>query len=162
MTTIDFEEDRYFEDVDPADKFEEAVQPTLGAVIGWLTVDAPRRGWVDDGAGQADLPRTRFTDAELAREQGLPAAIVPGAMSMAILTRLVTDWMGPDGTLRSIEVDFRRLVLHEDNLRCIGLVTDALEEDGAGIVKLDVYMENERGERPLQGTAVVELPHRPR
>ena len=160
MTTIDFQP-RYFEDVDPADEFEEAAQPNTDSVIGWLTVDAPRRGWTGEGDEQPDLPRTRFIDAKLAEEQGLPGAIVPGAMSMAILTKLVTDWMGPTGKLRSIEVDFRRLVLHEDSLRCIGLVTDTLEEDGASIVKLDVYMENERGERPLQGTASVELPHRP-
>ncbi len=159
MTKIDFQA-RYFEDVDPADQFEEPSFPTLDAVIGWLTVDAPRRGWMDDEAERPELPASRFIDARLARDQGLPGAIVPGSMSMAILTRLVTDWMGPTGMLRSIEVDFRRLVLHEDNLRCIGLVTDTHEEEGAGLVKLDVYIENERGERPLQGTAVVELPHR--
>ena len=40
------------------------------------------------------------------------------------------------------------------------LVTDTLEDGGRPTVKLDVYLENERGERPVQGTAIVELPRR--
>ena len=77
---------------------------------------------------------------------------------MCLLTRLVTDWMGPQGKLRTIDVDFRRPVEHGDQLRALGLITDTEEQDGAGIVKLDVYLENDRGERPLQGVAIVELP----
>ena len=53
-------------------------------------------------------------------------------------------------------------MLHGDRLKLMALVTDASDEAGVGRVTLDVYLENERGERPLQGTAVVELPHRPR
>ena len=38
------------------------------------------------------------------------------------------------------------------------IVVDTIIEDGKGIIKLDVALENDRGEKPLQGTAVVELP----
>jgi hypothetical protein len=68
--------------------------------------------------------------------------------------------MGPEGKLHSIDCDFRRGVLHEDKLKILALITDATEEDGRPLVKLDVYLENERGERPVQGTALVELPRR--
>ena len=77
-----------------------------------------------------------------------------------MITRLVTDWMGPRGKLQFIDVSFRRPVQHDDRLQSQGLVTDTTEEDGRGVVKLDIYLENERGERPLQGTAAVELPRR--
>ena len=76
-------------------------------------------------------------------------------MSMAMIMRLVTDWMGPLGRIMELDVSYRRPVLHDDKLRLLALVTDA---ETPPRVHLDLALENERGERPLQGTAVVELP----
>ena len=70
---------------------------------------------------------------------------------MSVLTRLVTDWMGPEGELESIDINFRRPVLQEDALRLLGLIIDAEPAEGGGRVRIDVYFENDRGERPLQG-----------
>ena len=85
-------------------------------------------------------------------------------MSVAMITRVVTNWMGPLGRVVSLDVSFRRPVLHGDRLRCIAVVTDsgddALEPGGPSLVRLDVSLENDRGERPVQGTAEVELPRR--
>lgn len=142
---------RYFEDVEPGDEFAEPWQPRREDVIAYQSVGNPAAGTRPD----------RFTDDEAARKIGMPRAIVPGALSLCMATRLVTDWMGPHGTLRSIDVDYRRPMLHEDSVRVLGLVTDTHEDGGVPTVKLDVYIENDRGERPLQGVAVVELPHRP-
>lgn len=142
---------RYFEDIEPGDEFEEPWLPTRDLVVAYLSVGNT------DAANRAD----RFTDDEAARKIGMPRAIVPGALSLCMATRLVTDWMGPLGTLRSIDVDYRRAALHEDNLRILGLVTDTDDDEGFPLIKLDVYIENDRGERPLQGVAIVELPRRP-
>ena len=50
------------------------------------------------------------------------------------------------------------------------MIADVLDEPGRGLaaelgdatrfVHLDVTLENDRGEKPVQGTAVVELPRR--
>ena len=48
-----------------------------------------------------------------------------------------------------------------DTLNCTGLVTDTETEDGENRVIMDVYIENQKGERALQGTALVLLPNRP-
>lgn len=141
---------RYFEDVEPGDEFNEHWTPTREAVIGYLTV----------GNAEAGNTASRFTSDAEAQKIGMQKAIVPGAFSLCMATRVVTDWMGPSGTLHSIDVDFRRPVLHDDTLNILALVTDTHEDDGVPTVKLDVYLENERGERPVQGTAVVELPKR--
>lgn len=142
---------RYFEDVEIGDEFEEEEVPSTDDVNRFLTM-RPGQGGGGDG---------RFTDDERAKKLGLPGAIVPGAMSLSILSRIVTDWAGMEGRLRSLDVSFRRSVLHNDRLKLLTLVTDTSEEPEGPRVKLDVYMENERGERPVQGTAVVELPRRP-
>jgi hypothetical protein len=143
---------RYFEDVWPGDEHIVEHQPTTADVMEYLQINRMGQG---NDRGNLD---GRFTDEAGAARQGLARPIVPGTMSMALLTRLVTDWMGPLGHMRSIEVSFRRPVLHEDRLRGVVLVTDATDGDGTATAALDVYFENERGERPVQGTAVVELP----
>ncbi len=144
------EAQRYFEDVDLGDEYMEEMTPSPELVKDFLGLN-PARGGPGDG---------RFTSDEGARSIGMRAAIVPGSMSMSIISRLVEDWMGAEGTLHSLDVSYRRPVLQGDELKLQALVTDADETPEGPRVKLDVYMENARGERPLQGTAVVELPRK--
>lgn len=143
---------RYLEDVELGDEYEEEAQPTSEDVKSFLALNPAR------GAGPGD---GRFESVEGARSIGLAAPIVPGNMSLSILSRLVEDWTGSQGRVHEIDVSFRRPVQQNDRLKLIALVTDSNDEAGGARVKLDLYIENERGERPLQGTAVVELPHRP-
>jgi acyl dehydratase len=143
-------EQRYFDDVNLGDEFEEIQQPTSEHVQQFLGQSAT--GNRDRSPGSA-----RFTDTATARSQGLERPIVPGNMSMAMITRLVTDWMGPLGHIVELDVSYRRPIMHDDKLRSIALVTDA---ETSPRVHLDLALENERGERPLQGTAIVELPLR--
>ncbi|TAJ21237.1 MAG: hypothetical protein EPO65_01915 [Dehalococcoidia bacterium] len=144
---------RYYEDVSIGDEYEEFQQPTPEHVATFLNNDGNRG---PDRMG-------RFTDASVARSEGLSRPIIPGTMSTAIITRIVTDWMGPLGRIVNLEVSFRRPVMHNDRLRCHAMVTDAGNDtpDGEpGLVTLDVTLENDRGEKPVQGTATVELPRR--
>ena len=151
-TTIDPTQQVYFEDVELGDEFEDEWTPTLEQVLGYLDLESDAIG---GGTGDG-----RFTDAEGAKKLGFERPIVPGAFSVSILSKLVTDWIGTGGRIESIDVNFRRPVMHDDNLRVLGLVTDTEDRNGSGIAKVDIYFENERGERPLQGVAVVELPRR--
>lgn len=138
----------YFEDVEPGDEIGPLEKvPTSEQVQAYLSV------WGTGGMG-------RFTDASAARREGLDSPIVPGNLSLAFLSQLLTDWAGPQGVLRSLEVNFRRPVRHNERLRCLGLVTDKREENGEAKVVLDVFIEDSRGDRPLQGTAEVVLPKR--
>lgn len=143
----------WFDDVDLGDEFEDGWTATREQVLGYLGLegDALSEGGPGDG---------RFTDPEGARKLGFERPIVPGAFSLSKLTKLVTDWAGERGRVAFVDVNFRRPVMHDDTLRVLGLVTDTEDGEGSGTVKVDIYLENDRGERPLQGTAVVELPKR--
>ncbi|MDP6607131.1 MAG: MaoC/PaaZ C-terminal domain-containing protein [Dehalococcoidia bacterium] len=153
-------EQRYFEAVDIGDEYEQERTPTSEDVQTFLSLTGlgrpgsearsdGRRGGPGDG---------RFESAEGAASVGLAAPILPGNMSFAMMSRLVTDWAGVGGHMLSLDVSFRRPVHHNDVLTLQVLVTDTVDDDAQ--VKLDIYMENERGERPVQGTALVELPRR--
>ncbi len=145
-------EQRYFDDVEIGEEFEEAQHPTAEHVRQFMARSE------QSGRDQSGDPVLgRFIDIDIARSHGLDRPIVPGNMSLAMITRLVTDWMGPLGHIVEIDVSYRRPILHGDRLRSVALVTDV---EISPRVHLDLSLENERGERPLQGTAVVDLPVR--
>lgn len=156
MTNVGKTIERYYDDVSVGDEFVVLQQPTTEHVKSFLNNGHTGR--------PINARNDRFTDPEVAKAQGFPRPIVPGVMSAAMLTRVVTDWMGSLGRIVSLDVSFRRPVLHDDALRCVAVVTDAgddaLEPGGPGIVTLDVALENERGEKPVQAAAMVELPRR--
>ncbi len=102
----------------------------------------------------------RFINDEEARKEGLGGMIVSSWQSMAYLSQLLTNWMGPEGFLSKFDVYFRRIVEPSDRLECRAIVTDTLVKAEKHVVILDIYIENQRGERPLQGTAEVFLPSR--
>jgi len=146
------EDQRYFEDVDPGDEHRASWTPTTESVIAYM--NASERFGGGDG---------RFTDPEAAKRLGLGGAIAPGVFSLSVLTRIVNDWAGMQGRIRVVEVSFRRPVQHDVDLTAMALVTDTEEAEEAelGRIKLDVFLENDSGERPVQGTAIVDLPRRP-
>lgn len=144
-------EQRHFEDVEPGDEYQSDWTPSTESVIAYMS--ASERFGGGDG---------RFTDPEAAKRLGLDGPIVPGSFSLSVLTRIVNDWAGMEGRIKTVEVNFRRPVQHDMELTAMALVTDTEdgEEAGLGRVKLDVFLENDSGERPVQGTAVVDLPLR--
>ncbi|MCI0440290.1 MAG: hypothetical protein L0177_14340 [Chloroflexi bacterium] len=108
---------------------------------------------------ERDSQPSRFTDDAIARSEGLPGAIVPGAMNIAMLSQLITGW-SPSVALKKIDVVFRQVVLHNRPLRVQGVVTDKAIVGGAAQVECDVYIENEQGARLVIGKAIVALPKR--
>ena len=99
----------------------------------------------------------RFTSQEIAEKSGLPGPIVPGVMSMAIMSQALTDWAGPE-SLKDLDLVFRQPVPHNKPLLISATVTDTREEDGENLVECDVLMMGEAGERYVGGTALISLP----
>ena len=55
-------------------------------------------------------------------------------------------------------MDFRRSIQPGDKLNCTGIITDIEVVGQENQVTLDVFIETQKGERALQGTAMVVLP----
>ena len=102
---------------------------------------------------------TRFTSREKAQSEGLPEAIVPGAMNIAIMSQLITAW-SPTVRLVKLDVVFRSPVLHNRPLTLRGMITDKDIVDGEPQIECDVTMENEEGTPHVIGKATVSLPMR--
>ncbi|HEY6394077.1 MAG TPA: MaoC family dehydratase N-terminal domain-containing protein [Candidatus Binataceae bacterium] len=103
------------------------------------------------------LEAPRFMDDEGARKEGLPGMILPGNMSLGLLTKLVTDWIGSNGAkVIRIGTTYRVPVQPDHKLTLHGFVTHVTPEDR--VAEIDVWMENEDAERLVTGTASVQFP----
>lgn len=99
-------------------------------------------------------------DKDFAQANGLPGVIIHGALKMAFLAQLVTDWIGEWGTLKRFSVQYRGMDVPGDTLTCKGRVTRKWVENGQHLVEAEIWLENGKGERTTPGSAVVVLPSR--
>ena len=106
-------------------------------------------------ATTANMPGPRFYSDEVARKEGLPGQILPGNMSMALLARMVSDWL-PGARLAKLGVTFRGVVHPGKPIVCSGFVTERRDHDGKTELECDVILE-QGGERRITGVAVIEL-----
>ena len=102
------------------------------------------------------LPAARFTDDEGAKKEGLPGMILPGNMSLGLLSKLVTDWIGAGNAwLTRMSTTYRVPVQPDHTITIHGFITNKNPADRTA--EIDVWMENEEAERLVTGTATVEF-----
>ena len=105
-------------------------------------------------AREAHLVAARFTDDEGARKEGLPGMILPGNMSLGLITKLVTDWIAnANARLTRIGTTYRLPVQPDHTFLLQGFITNSNPQDRT--VEVDLWMENEDAERLVIGTATV-------
>lgn len=102
------------------------------------------------------LPAPRFTDDEGAKKEGLPGMILPGNMSLALLAKLVTDWIGA-GPARMIRLGttYRIPVQPDRTLTLQGFITNTYPDTKQ--CEIDIWIEDEEAQRLVTGTATVEF-----
>ncbi len=98
-------------------------------------------------------------DEEFAKAAGMGGVFAHGMLSMGFVAQVVTDWAGA-GTVRKLGVRFAGLVRLKDMVTCRGRVLDTFSKDDLHLVDLEVWAENQRGERVVTGKATVALPAR--
>lgn len=103
-------------------------------------------------------PHRIHYDTGYARQEGYDDILVQSHLHGCFLTQLVTDWMGPDGTLLRIGWQNRGIAYPGEVLRCTGTVTSVSPD---GVVELALEERAADGRLCAPGTAVVRLPLRP-
>ena len=107
----------------------------------------------------ARMPGGRFMSDEAARREGLPGQIVPGNMSLALFSRLITHSL-PGATLKKLSATFRGLVHPGRPLVVRGVVTEKHCTDHGDLIECDLVLESAEGDRWVTGTATVQFPAR--
>jgi len=97
------------------------------------------------------------TDPFFAREVAmLPDVVAHGLFNMALLGKMVMDWIGDPAYLKKLSCQFNGMVLPGELLSFKGRVREKLENN---LIVLDVWAEKENGDVVLKGgEATVYLP----
>jgi len=100
----------------------------------------------------------QLLDDKVAKSMGFPFAHDCGLQRVAILSNLVTNWMGDDGFLVKFGVELNLPWIYGDTMYCKGKVTRKYEENGRHLVDLQIWGENQSGVAlTANGYATVEL-----
>jgi acyl dehydratase len=99
-------------------------------------------------------PRSIHTDEAWARAKGFRAPLAQAMMSTAYISEMMTQLLGA-GFVKggSMSVAFIKPVYVGDRLTVHGVVKDKRPENGATRVVVDVWCENQHGEKTAAGTA---------
>ena len=124
----------------------------VGDEIPELVKHSTTRQLVQYAGAQGDFYEIHY-DQDYARSIGLPGVILHGLLKAGFLGQLVTDWLGDRGTLKTFEVSYRGLDVPGKPYRCRGKITKV---DGRQ-VELEVWGEDEGGQRTTVGSATVEM-----
>jgi acyl dehydratase len=98
-------------------------------------------------------------DPEFAQAAGMGGVFAHGMLSMGFVAQAVTDWAGA-GSVRKIGVRFAALVRLKDTVTCRGRVLASAQKNGVNLVELEIWAENQKGEKVVTGKATVALPAR--
>ena len=104
-------------------------------------------------AGAAGDFNPMHHDEVKAKEAGLPSVFGHGMLSMGILGKAITDYVGI-GNLRNYKVRFTKQTWPGETLTSHVTVTGKRTEGGDKLVDLDVSLTNQDGEVKVAGDAV--------
>ena len=93
-------------------------------------------------------------DEVKAQGAGMPSVFGHGMLSMALLGRAVTDWVGMEA-VRGYRVRFVRQTWPDDTLTSHVVVTEVRDEDGQRLAELECQLRNQDDEPVVAGSATV-------
>jgi len=104
-------------------------------------------------------PRSIHTDESWARAKGFPACLAQAMMSTAYISELMTRFVGA-GFVKggTMSMTFIKPVLAGDRLTVHGVVKERRPDGGRTRVVVEVWCENQHGEKTAVGTASGLLP----
>jgi acyl dehydratase len=95
-------------------------------------------------------------DEAYARSLGMPSVYAPGMLVMGMLGQLVSDW-SRGAQLRKYQVRFSKIVWPGDTVVAKGRVMERWGDNGRYFAEVDLWVENQKGELVLRGSALVQL-----
>lgn len=120
---------------------------TLQAAVRWAGVQ--------ENLGLLHLDRDHVRE-----HSGLKTIIASGALRQAMLTRMLTDWVGPRGRLRKMQIRHRASTFEGDMHRYSAKVVEKSATEGEPWVICEFEGRNQGGELIMTGTCTMSLPPR--
>jgi len=126
-------------------------ETTVGQVLPSLAKDVSQRR-IDVYSGVK--PRSIHSDEAWARQKGFRACLAQGMMSTAYVSQMMVNLLGP-GFARggTMSMAFIKPVYADDRLSVHGIIKDKQPDNGATRVVVEVWVENQHGEKTAVGQA---------
>ncbi len=93
-------------------------------------------------------------DQTFAEKVGLPTVFGMGMFTAGVLTRIPSEWFGPE-SIQRFKVRFATRIWPGDTLRLHGRITRVYEQDGAAHADLELRALNQKDETLISGEATV-------
>ena len=114
-------------------------------------------------AGACDNYDSEFHhDEYVAKAQGLPGIILSGPLMASYLMAEVARWIGKNGRLTRFADRNVGSTMPRDMAYLHGRIARVYEREGQGVLEIDCWIENQRGENTTPTRAVAVLPRRAR
>ncbi len=127
----------------------------VGTSIGSQSRDTGFANWNRYAAVNDEFVPIHMDD-EAGRAAGMQGAFGMGNLQISYLHALLRDWMGENGRIRRLTAQFRKPNM-KGKVTATGTITTVTPATAGVTVELEVWTENEAGERLATGTATVEL-----
>lgn len=137
----------YFEDVNVGDEL-----PGFGYKLTWTEM-------VKQVSGSQDFYAVHH-DPEFARSGGHKDIFYNTGWTRSNLFRLLSDFAGPDGWVRKLNFEMRRMNRPNNQLQVKGKVTDKKQTELGNEVHIELWMENDEEGVATPATGVVLLPNK--
>ena len=131
----------------------------VGDQIPTLQKDPTTQQLVKYAGASGDYYQIHY-DKSFALANNLPDVILHGALKNAFLGQLMTDFIGMEGKLKRLTVQYRAMDIPGTPVFAKGTVTKKYIEDGENIIECDIKLETEEVKVTTPGTAKISLPSR--
>ena len=132
---------------------------TEGMDLPALVKEPTTRQLVQYAGASGDFYEIHY-DKDFAIGNKLEGPILHGALKSAFLGQLMTDWMGPAGSLKRLQCQYRGMDAPGSPITAKGTVTRKYREDGQCLVDCEIRLEDAEGRNTTPGNATVILPSR--
>ena len=143
---MDEPQPRYFEDIKVGDTIppREHGPFTIVESVRWLGF-------------QENWSRTHMDRQHVQETRGLKSFICSGAYRESLIARMITDWVGPEGMLRKLNLRQSLPTLEGDMMRFSGTVVEVSPAAGDPWVTCELQGTNQDDRQIVTGRCTVEI-----
>ena len=128
----------------------------VGAPVTPMTIDVTATVVVAGAIATRDFMPVHH-DRDYAASQGSPNIFVNIITSNGFCGRFLTDWAGPEATVRKLAIRMGVPAYAGSQLEFTGTVTGKSRDGDEGLIDIELRATNDEGDH-LSGTAVIGLP----